>query len=127
VAHFEALVQSSDALLPREVLEELERGDDDCVAWCTAQAGFVVQANDEILLAVASISAQYPEFSQGAINYADPFVIAHAQTRGGTVVSNERRYNGVVQERYRIPNLCEELGVPHLRFVDFMHAQGWTF
>lgn len=124
---FETMVGRQEAVLPKEVLEELERGDDDCATWCKGLDGFVLNANEQVLEQVVRISTGYPDFVQGTSNFADPFVIAHAHVLGGTAVSNERRYNGTNPEFYKIPNICEDLGVPHLKFVEFMRAEGWTF
>lgn len=99
----------------------------------TAQAGvrnlpaFVTETDEEVLAQAAEISARYPDFASVRRNYADPFVIAHASVRRGTVVSNERRYSGARSDRLKIPNLCEDRGVPHVRFVDLMRELGWTF
>ncbi|MBX7184409.1 MAG: DUF4411 family protein [Vicinamibacteria bacterium] len=54
---------------------------------------------------------------------ADPFVIAAAATRAGTVVTQESlRPNAA-----RIPNVCRAFDVPYVDLEDFMAEQGWEF
>jgi len=54
---------------------------------------------------------------------ADPFVIACAKVRGGTVVTEERlNPNGA-----RIPNVCEHFNVSCINLEKFMDQQKWSF
>lgn len=54
---------------------------------------------------------------------ADPFVIAAAHARSGTVVTLERAKPNAP----KIPNVCEHFGVPCLDFEVFLHENGWSF
>lgn len=124
---FEDLVAARGALTPREVVDELERGDDDCANWCTAQAGFVRHANSEVLARVALIANDFPTWVQGTKNYADPFVIAHAIVEPGLVVTQEQHYGGVKETELNIPNVCERYGVEAINWLGLMRREGWTF
>ena len=56
---------------------------------------------------------------------ADPFVIACAKIRQGTVVTEER----LKPHAAKIPNVCQHPGVsvPCIDLEDFMQKQGWSF
>ncbi len=54
---------------------------------------------------------------------ADPFVIACAKIRNGTVVTEER----LKPNAAKIPNVCEYFNVPCTDLEGFMQSQGWNF
>ena len=54
---------------------------------------------------------------------ADPFVIASAQARGGTVVTEE----AMKPHAARIPNVCEHFGIPCTNVEGFLAENGWQF
>ena len=54
---------------------------------------------------------------------ADPFVIASAQVRGGTVVTEE----AMKPHAARIPNVCEHFGIPCTNVEGFLAKNGWQF
>lgn len=54
---------------------------------------------------------------------ADPFVIACAKIRGGTVVTEEQ----LKPNAAKIPNVCQHFDVPCIDLETFMHQQEWRF
>jgi hypothetical protein len=54
---------------------------------------------------------------------ADPFVIACAKIRQGTVVTEER----LKPHAAKIPNVCQHVSVPCIDLETFMQKQGWSF
>ncbi len=56
---------------------------------------------------------------------ADPFVIAVAQVHRCTVVSGEILSNS--QTKIKIPNVCSDLGIRHINFLQLIREQGWIF
>jgi hypothetical protein len=54
---------------------------------------------------------------------ADPFVIASAGVRNGTVVTQERRKPNSA----KIPTVCDHFGIKSVNLEDFMRNIGWTF
>lgn len=58
---------------------------------------------------------------------ADPFVIATAQVKGCTVVSNEKFRTGPSPTKNWIPNVCRDLGIRHLSFLELMRELGWIY
>jgi len=54
---------------------------------------------------------------------ADPFVLALAKAREGTVVTQER----YKPKAAKLPNVCEHFQVPCHNLETFMKVEGWTF
>lgn len=55
--------------------------------------------------------------------HADPFLIAAAKVRSGTVVTQEKWK----PNSGKIPNVCDHFGVPHMTIEKFFQTQSWTF
>jgi len=53
---------------------------------------------------------------------ADPFVIALAKIENGIVVSGEWPSRNL--ERPKVPDVCNALGVPHIRLVEMLRREG---
>jgi hypothetical protein len=54
---------------------------------------------------------------------ADPFVIASARVRGGSVVTEEANKPSAA----KIPNVCEHFGIHWTNVEGFPNQVGWTF
>ena len=54
---------------------------------------------------------------------ADPFVIACAKIKNGTVVTEEQ----LKPNAAKIPNVCEHFKIPCIDLEQFMEQQGWNF
>lgn len=55
---------------------------------------------------------------------ADPFVIALARVRNGTVLSGERHRRGPTAP-FRIPDACAHYAIPCLDWFGFLREVGW--
>lgn len=121
----EAMIAAGQLCASEDVLHELERQDDELVTWAKAQVGLFVPMDGAIEAAVKRV-VQIPNVVKGLStdNWADPFVVAVAIVRQGTVVSRERPGS---PQRPKIPYLCGQLGVPHVSLEDFVDGQGWQF
>jgi uncharacterized protein DUF4411 len=121
----EALIASAELVATEEVLHELERQDDELLAWVRNQAGFFVPMDPQIEAAVRRVVA-VTNFVRGTStdNFADPFVIALAIARNATVVSRE---NPGGPSKPKIPYVCRILGVDHQTLEEFVNGQGWSF
>jgi predicted nucleic acid-binding protein len=110
-----------------EVQRELARRDDDARQWADAQGDLFVPLELPIQQSAAQILNVHPRLiSQGGRrSAADPFVIALAMVRNGTVVTEETARGNVTNPR--IPDVCGDLGVPCLNLMEYIEAQGWTF
>lgn len=54
---------------------------------------------------------------------ADPYLVASAYSRGGTVVTQERWK----ENSSKLPNICERVGIPCVSLEGFMTAMNWSF
>ena len=111
-----------------EVRIELSKKEDETFAWAKSVQGLFVPLTEEVQVATRSVLAAHPELlgigGGRNRNAADPFVVALALARGGSVVTQEepRTLN-----RPRIPDVCEALSIPWMTLPQFVDAQGWTF
>jgi hypothetical protein len=128
----DALVLSGHLISTREVWNEIERGDVDAHTnnWLKQRKHLFTTPTGSELQFVARIF-QIPHF-QALIGekqrltgtpVADPFVIACAKVRGGTVVTEER----LKPQAAKIPNVCQRFSVPCMDLETFMQQQGWSF
>lgn len=133
-AGLDALVKSGDLISTREVWNEIERGDVDphTNKWLKDRKQIFTTPTSDEQRFVARIF-QIPHF-QSLIGekqrltgtpVADPFVIACAKVRKGTVVTEER----LKPNAAKIPNVCEHpsVNVPCIDLEKFMQKQGWSF
>lgn len=128
---FDQAVAAGLIVSTREVLRELDREDPDHVlTWSKKNGSVFTMPTDEETNFVGQILA-VPHFQQligtkaqlVGTPVADPFVIACAAVRKGTVVTEER----LKPNAAKIPNVCQHFGVKCLNLENFMRAEGWTF
>ncbi len=107
-----------------EVRIELAKKSDEAKRWAASCMGFFVPLSRDIQLATSEILAAHPRLlgMGGPRNSADPFVIALAYARGGTVVTQETPRNVTMP---RIPDVCEAMCIPWLTLPQFVNQQGW--
>ena len=125
--HLEALIQSGDLRASEEVKHELEKKDDDALAWAVEQDHFFVQMDDHIQDAVSAILHDHPRLidTRRGRSGADPFVIALAKVRGCTVITGEGASDSL--NRPKIPDVCRAIGVESMRLLDLIRREGWVF
>lgn len=126
------LVEQQVLISTREVWKELEEQNvsTDVMAWAKQNKQIFTMPNAAELQFVAQI-LQFPHF-QSLIGeqqrlkgnpVADPFVIACAKIKEGTVVTEEQ----LKPNAAKIPNVCHHFNVPCINLEKFMQQQGWTF
>lgn len=129
----EDLIDGGGLISAEEVLRELEVGGDDLYQWALKRpVMFVPSADIGIQQAVAQIlsnpeHAKLIPLNSTAKTIADPYVIATAKVQGCTVISNERLQLSPSPNKTKIPNVCQDLGITHLTFLEFIKAQGWIY
>ena len=126
------MVQSGALISTREVFNEIERGEPHphVSQWLKARKQIFTIPTREELLFVAEIF-KVPHFRSligerqrwAGTPVADPFVIACAKRRRGTVVTEER----LKPNAAKIPNVCEYFGIGCINLEQFMQEQGWSF
>jgi hypothetical protein len=113
-----------------EVWEELRRGGDDLYDWVNARkAKMCIDYDATTQQAMLSILSKYPKLisdkAAGAFG-ADPHVIAVAQVYKYTVVANEVK-RGLQAKKLGIPDVCGEIYIPCIKFLEFLRDQGWKY
>lgn len=127
-ARVEGIVEAGRAFLPRQVLIELERVDDDCAPWCRNFQGFVVEAEADEVELVARIARVHGDWVTPRHNEADPWLVAHAVARGRQLVTAERMKGaGTADRNLKIPNIAAEFGATSLDFNALARQEGWSF
>lgn len=108
-----------------EVVREVERKDDGLVQWIKDRPGMVIPIDDPIQQHVVEIMARYGRLVDTRKNRSgcDPWVIALARERHFTVVTAEKRTGTLA--RPKIPDVCEDLGIPCIETIDLFRRQGW--
>lgn len=128
----DGLVQQQNLISTREVWNELGRQNvsADVLAWAKQNKQLFTTPNAAELQFVAQI-LQIKHF-QSLIGeqqrlkgtpVADPFVIACAKIKGGTVVTEEQ----LKPNAAKIPNVCAHFNVHCIDLERFMQQQGWAF
>jgi hypothetical protein len=123
------MLASGQAIVPREVYEELQKKDDDLLAWMKQRIQFVRDPTEEVVLALKAIM-QHPDYGRivkyktgGGRSGADPWVIAHAQVWGTQVVCEE----GKGGKDPKIPDVCDGLGIKCPTTTEMLVAENFTF
>jgi hypothetical protein len=111
---------------PEEVLHEVAAGMDGLDGLLKKRAGLFVPLDDATMIAVGQVTDGCNGLIDPASdrNRADPFVVALAMVREGTVVTKERARKGS-SGRPRIPDACAQFSVPCLHWFDFLRNIGW--
>ena len=111
---------------PEEVLHELSEGTDDLAKILSEKAGLFAPLDSDLIAATMAVLHDCPSLvdPDSERNRADPFVVALAKLRGGTVVTMEKRRRPP-STRLKIPDACEQLGVPWVDWFSYLRASGW--
>ncbi len=126
--HIESSVADGDSCICEAILREVRRGGDELHTWAKNLNGFVCPATDDELATVAEIALAHPEWVQGQLNEADPFIIAHAKFEESTIVTEENRKGPNTEDRnQKIPNIADEHDVETIKFFAYVRNQGWQF
>ena len=116
---------------PAMVYDELSDTQDDLADWAQNRrvSGLFVQPAPDVQEAyravVEHVMQRYPDNQarRRFLNRADPWVIAHAIARGGTVVSMEGRDPSVSQQ-VKIPNACGHFSVQCVNTYQMLRELG---
>ena len=113
------LMETEVIVSSQEVYEEILVGNDSLAAWAKQREPYFLLTDEATQIEVRSILTKYRGLVEGGKkkNSADPFVIAIAKMLGGSVVSQEVRSNN--PDSPKIPDVCSDLGIVCLNFVDF--------
>lgn len=113
------------------VYEELVKDDinDDLARWLRIRRpnGFCISpdraAQQEIQVVADYVQANYSSHHAAQfLSVADPWIIAHARSTGGTVVTHESHQPQA--KKVKIPNICVALGVSYISPYEMLQGLG---
>jgi hypothetical protein len=123
----EALIDAGTLISSEEVLRELERQEDELLAWAKQRNHLFQPVDEAVQKMTMEILNQCPKLvninkhrSEG-----DPFVIATAQLYGAIVVTGEHPTNKI--NKPKIPDVCRLLNIPLINTLGLIQSEKWTF
>jgi len=127
------LIEAGRLFAPREVLRELEKKDDEILAWAKNFPLIFIEPDAQQLQLVKDILAKHAGLidPNKYIPDADPFVIALALSRRQGLFPSDCQV--VTEEKLagpgglKIPNVCAAYNVPCIRLVNVFELEGWVF
>lgn len=118
--HIEGLVARQQLISCQDVYQELRDDlNDDFRRWIRVNKHIFTEVDDDQVACVQKIFDKYQPLALGPKDTADPFIIALAMSRGGIVISSEKK-TGLTQ----IPNICKEFGVRCVNIMGFCRREG---
>jgi len=124
----DSFAQNGRVFSPIEVKREILRLDDGLTDWLKDKPYFFREITIEVQEELRRIMATYPRLvdSIKQRSIADPWVIALAKTENSIVVTKETP-GGRNSRRIKIPDVCNELGVPWIDDFQFARELGIHF
>ena len=131
----EEMVHDGRLACPALVYSELQGVSDDLATWVRdhKNSGMFVDPDVSVQKKFQIISTytteHYPDNlpRKRFLDRADPWTIAHAMAKGGTVVTLEK-INKARSSKVKIPNVCEHFNIPCVDTYQMLRNQGffWT-
>jgi predicted nucleic acid-binding protein len=111
--------------IPQMVNQEINRTDDDLSKWLKNSQIPVLKIDTNVTSFLKAIYAAHPTHIHLVDNtkqrsLADPWVIAHAINENATVVTKEEKVTALNSNRIKIPNVCENMGIPWINDFDLI-------
>lgn len=121
---FGRLIEAGAVFAPDEVRTELLKRSKDLVEWLDSFEGFFIDTDEAVLDVVTNILRTHPKLvMERKVAYAaDPFVIALAQIKGASVLTEEGPGS---EGKPRIPFVCQTYGVACCNLLNLIKAQRW--
>lgn len=113
------LGEKGSIFLPQAVYEEIEKTDDELLTWVKSSSIPIKRIDGEVTSCLQDIYSKneihkYLVDNTKQRSLADPWVIAHARKEKASVVTKEEKVTALNSTRIKIPNVCENMGVPWL-------------
>lgn len=124
----DVLIDDGRLISSEEVLHELERKEGDALhAWAKGRRAIFAPLDDAVQACASEIMAKHPQLvdSRTGKSFADPWVIATACAKDSTVVTGEKPTGKPA--RPKIPDVCLDMNIPCISFVDLILQEGWRF
>jgi hypothetical protein len=105
-----------------QVYEEVMAGNDHLAEWLHTHRSVLVQDTLNYIQALPQVLQSYEVVDEATLERlkADPYVIAHAVTLGGCVVTREIPNSAIAPHNKKISSICMALKVPFHTFSRFM-------
>ncbi len=123
--HLEFHLRIETAVISVQVFEEIRKQDDDLHDWCKERKDLFTDISEAQIEKLQGIMQRHPRIAAKANrNFADPWVIALAQTfeEPAIVVTEER---GGKESNPKIPYVCGKEGMRSYTFNRFLRETGW--
>jgi len=134
----EILINNGLLISPKEVLKEIERGDDVLKEWAKKQKKLFRELDKRQMEIVFDILKKYPSLAKPDKDgpQADPFVIALAialekepqqtliKTVKQRIIVTEEQLRG---DKIRIPFVCQNFGIDYINIIEMFRTEGWIF
>lgn len=120
----EELSDRGSIFVTEKVFREIEKRDDELFKWVKQQKELLVREISKDVesnlqrIYLSERNRRLIDSIKGR-SIADPWVIAHAMAEKATVVTKEN-YESNPTKRIKIPNVCEEMGVPWMNDFEFI-------
>lgn len=123
--NFERLVHDGGIKASEMVRYELEKKDDETLAW-VKELNLFVDTDEEIQQIITEILAAHPKLVQegGQRSLGDPWVIVLAKQHNCVVVTSE---NGGTDDRPKIPSVCRAMGIECISILELIRRERWSF
>ncbi len=111
--------------IPKMVYDEITRTDDDLSKWLKKSNIPVAEIDENVTSFLKIIFAANPSHQNLVDNtknrsLADPWVIAHAINVNAMVVTKEEKVTAINTSKIKIPNVCDNMGVPWINDFQFI-------
>jgi predicted DNA-binding protein YlxM (UPF0122 family) len=118
---FTELIDDEKLISSYEIKDELK--DEDLIEWVKHNNALFCPLTKEIQEKAKEILAQFPnliEIRSTANSNADPFLVATAIMKEGSIVTQEKP-SGKGAKYCKIPNVCHELDIPCMNLQKFLN------
>ena len=115
-------IKEQKIVICSEIRDEIK--DKDLEDWIKAQSCVVLDVDEEIQENVMRIVTEHPKLVdfEKVKSSGDAFLIATAMKYGLTVITEENK-----DKLYKIPKICEAMGVESLNIIELCSKEGWQF
>jgi hypothetical protein len=120
------LIEAGRMVAPEDVRREIEKKSDGLYDWINERKTMFIDLEEPIQLRATAILKEFPWLLKNVPGKspADPFVIALAQERALTVVTEEGRGG---MKKPQIPYVCDCKQIPCINLLGLLEAEDWIF
>lgn len=125
--HIDDLAKRGVVVAQQAVSWEIQEKTDELAKWLEDREYFFRETTEQVQLRLREILKTHSRLLSATKNRsgADPLVIAQAQEINGSVVTYETWDEN--RRNIKIPEVCHDLGIPCITFVEFMKESGIKF